>query len=178
MEVMKKSRYSSGGHRASSTLLTQLRGAGCEKPKHSPWMRARCRTLDRRDHVRCFVGGANIRFRVFRVAMRSPAASLSQASSSAPRCRLIHASVNHCESHEARINLDARGLGIYKLTRNPMYLGFILALLGWAVVPSNPLAFFFLPAFMLYMNGFQIASEERALAALLDETFTAYKSRV
>ena len=67
--------------------------------------------------------------------------------------------------------------GIYGLTRNPMYLGFLLVLLGWAVFLSSVLAFLFLPAFILYMNRFQIDPEERALAALFGQEFTAYKAR-
>jgi protein-S-isoprenylcysteine O-methyltransferase Ste14 len=68
--------------------------------------------------------------------------------------------------------------GIYKLTRNPMYLGFVLVLLGWAVLLSKLLAFLFLPAFILYMNRFQIVPEERALATLFGQAFSAYKARV
>lgn len=68
--------------------------------------------------------------------------------------------------------------GLYTLTRNPMYLGLVLILLGWAMHLSNVLAFLLLPAFILYMNRFQIRPEERALAALFGQAFAAYKSRV
>ena len=68
--------------------------------------------------------------------------------------------------------------GIYKLTRNPMYLGFLLVLLGWAIFLSNVLAFLFLPAFVLYMNRFQINPEERMLATLFGQEFAAYKASV
>ena len=46
--------------------------------------------------------------------------------------------------------------GIYTRSRNPMYLGFLLALVGWASFLGNALAFAFLPAFIFYMNRFQI----------------------
>jgi len=68
--------------------------------------------------------------------------------------------------------------GIYSRTRNPMYLGFLLILAAWAVFLSNVLAFFLLPAFVVYMNRFQIEPEERALESLFGEEFVAYKSRV
>jgi protein-S-isoprenylcysteine O-methyltransferase Ste14 len=68
--------------------------------------------------------------------------------------------------------------GIYRYTRNPMYLGLLLALIGWAVFLANPLAFLFLPAFILYMNRFQIAPEERMLASMFGQEFTAYLSKV
>jgi protein-S-isoprenylcysteine O-methyltransferase Ste14 len=68
--------------------------------------------------------------------------------------------------------------GIYRFTRNPMYLAFLLGLLGWAIFLSNALAFFLLPAFIVYMNRFQIEPEEKALARLFGEQFVAYRSRV
>ena len=68
--------------------------------------------------------------------------------------------------------------GIYRLTRNPMYLGFLLVLLGWAIYLSNVVAFLFLPAFTLYMNRFQIQPEEKALHSLFGPQFVTYTSRV
>lgn len=68
--------------------------------------------------------------------------------------------------------------GIYSYTRNPMYLGFLLALLAWAIYLSHPAAFLFLPLFVWYMNRFQIEPEERALALLFGAAFTTYASRV
>lgn len=68
--------------------------------------------------------------------------------------------------------------GPYRHTRNPMYLGLLLALTGWAVFLSNALAFLLLPAFVLYLDRFQIRPEERALASRFGEEFTAYQSKV
>ena len=68
--------------------------------------------------------------------------------------------------------------GIYRLTRNPMYLGFFVVLLGWAIFLSNIVAFLLLPAFIFYMNRFQIEPEEKALVGLFGQTFVAYKTRV
>ena len=68
--------------------------------------------------------------------------------------------------------------GIYRLTRNPMYLGFALALLGWGIFLSNPAALAVLFAFVVYIDRFQIVPEERALEALFGEAFAAYRSKV
>ena len=68
--------------------------------------------------------------------------------------------------------------GIYRLTRNPMYLGFLLVLLGWALFLSNALALLFLPLFIFYMNRFQIEPEEKALHSLFGQQFVAYASQV
>ena len=59
-----------------------------------------------------------------------------------------------------------------------MYLGFLLALTGWAVFLSHALAFALLPAFVLYMNRFQILPEERALASKFGHQFTDYSHSV
>lgn len=68
--------------------------------------------------------------------------------------------------------------GIYNYSRNPMYLGFLVILLGWALFLSNGLALLFLPAFVLYMDHFQIRAEERVLGALFAHHYTAYRTRV
>ncbi len=68
--------------------------------------------------------------------------------------------------------------GIYRVTRNPMYLGLLLILTAWALYLSNVLPFLLLPVFIVYINRFQIAPEERALSSLFGREFAAYQSRV
>ena len=65
--------------------------------------------------------------------------------------------------------------GIYRMSRNPMYLGLLLLLAGWALVLANLAGFAFLPAFVAYMTQFQIRPEERALHAKFGSEFIAYK---
>lgn len=67
---------------------------------------------------------------------------------------------------------------VYRHTRNPMYFGLFLALLGWAYYLANALAFFLLPLFVAYMNRFQIVPEERALHAKFGESFLDYSQSV
>jgi protein-S-isoprenylcysteine O-methyltransferase Ste14 len=68
--------------------------------------------------------------------------------------------------------------GIYRLTRNPMYLGLALVLLGWAIFLANPLSLAILFLFVGYMNRFQIAPEEKALESLFGEASAEYRSKV
>ena len=68
--------------------------------------------------------------------------------------------------------------GVYRVSRNPMYLGFLLALAGWAVYLSNAGAALLLPAFVAYMTQYQIQPEERALLAKFGSEFAQYASRV
>lgn len=68
--------------------------------------------------------------------------------------------------------------GIYRYTRNPMYLGMLLLLIGWAVYLSSLVALIGAFAFWLYIERFQIRPEERALAALFGNAFAKYTSQV
>ena len=68
--------------------------------------------------------------------------------------------------------------GVYRVTRNPMYLGFLFLLTGWAVFLSHPLPFLFLPVFVVYMNRFQISPEERVLSAKFGEDYDQYTQRI
>lgn len=68
--------------------------------------------------------------------------------------------------------------GVYRVTRNPMYLGFAFVLAGWAVCLASPPAVLGVFAFVGYMNRFQIIPEERALRANFPGAFDAYARRV
>src|SRR5688572_19026060 len=68
--------------------------------------------------------------------------------------------------------------GIYRHTRNPMYLGFLLMLAAWATLMGNVISFLALPAFAFYLNRFQIKPEERALASIFGDEFRAYRTEV
>ncbi len=68
--------------------------------------------------------------------------------------------------------------GIYAHTRNPMYLGLLFVLTAWAVRLANPMAVLVLPAFVLYINRFQIVPEEHALHARFGSDYQAYRARV
>ena len=68
--------------------------------------------------------------------------------------------------------------GIYRVTRNPMYLGLAFVLMGWATYLANLAALLLVPAFVAYMTRFQIKPEERALLAKFGLSFAEYLAAV
>lgn len=68
--------------------------------------------------------------------------------------------------------------GVFRWTRNPMYLGLAIVLLGWAAYLAHPLAALGVPAFVAWMNQSQIPREERTLEELFGEEFARYRARV
>ncbi|WP_434361901.1 isoprenylcysteine carboxylmethyltransferase family protein [Parasalinivibrio latis] len=67
--------------------------------------------------------------------------------------------------------------GIYKFSRNPMYVGFVFIILAasvyWLTWAGIPVA----AGFVLYMTQFQIKPEERYLSGLFND-YDDYKMRV
>jgi len=68
--------------------------------------------------------------------------------------------------------------GIYKLTRNPMYLGLVLLLCAWAFYLAAIWPFVGPVLFIAYINRFQIGPEERIMGAKFGGDYADYVSRV
>lgn len=68
--------------------------------------------------------------------------------------------------------------GVYRITRNPMYVGLLLVLLAWATYLSAIWALAGPLAFYVFMNRFQIEPEERVLNRLFGQAYEAYCLRV
>lgn len=68
--------------------------------------------------------------------------------------------------------------GVYRFTRNPMYVGLTLVLLGWVVFLCSAWALPGPVVFVLYITRFQIMPEERVLSAKFGEAYAAYTARV
>lgn len=68
--------------------------------------------------------------------------------------------------------------GIYRITRNPMYVGMVFFLLAWAVHLSALLPLAGIVLFVVYITRFQIRPEERALQRIFGDQFSAYCTRV
>ena len=68
--------------------------------------------------------------------------------------------------------------GIYRWTRNPMYLGLLLMLSAGAVYLWTPWALLGPAAFVAYINRFQIVPEERVMRERFGAAYEAYCRRV
>ena len=68
--------------------------------------------------------------------------------------------------------------GIYRHTRNPMYLAVATMLLAWGLWLGNALGPLGAVLFVAWMDRLQIPPEERALAALFGEEFERYRRTV
>ena len=68
--------------------------------------------------------------------------------------------------------------GIYLITRNPMYLGMGLVVLGATFIARQPLGVIALLAACAYLTKFQIKPEEQALEGIFGQEYLDYKARV
>ena len=68
--------------------------------------------------------------------------------------------------------------GVFRWSRNPIYLGDLLILAALAVWLGQIVNLALLPAFVAYIGRFQIRAEERALAARFGAEYAAYRARV
>jgi protein-S-isoprenylcysteine O-methyltransferase Ste14 len=68
--------------------------------------------------------------------------------------------------------------GVFRLSRNPMYLGMLLLLCSVAIYLDNPANIILIAGYVLVMNELQIKPEEQALQRLFGEDYITYCSRV
>ena len=68
--------------------------------------------------------------------------------------------------------------GVYRLSRNPMYLGFVLTLIGVAILLGSLTPWIIVPIFIVLMEVVFIQIEERMLAVKFGPDWQAYKKKV
>lgn len=68
--------------------------------------------------------------------------------------------------------------GVYRVSRNPMYVGFALLLCAVAVFLRSPLTLLGVVFFIVYINRFQIVPEERILQQHFGEEYARYREKV
>jgi protein-S-isoprenylcysteine O-methyltransferase Ste14 len=116
-------------------------------------------------------------FESYRVVAAVVVACLGASVSVAGRLAFLRAktTMNPLHPERAAALVD---FGIYRFTRNPMYVGLLLILLGWGIFLANAWALAGLPVFALYITRFQIMPEERVLAEKFGAPYSAYCARV
>jgi protein-S-isoprenylcysteine O-methyltransferase Ste14 len=68
--------------------------------------------------------------------------------------------------------------GIYKITRNPMYLGLTQILIGTAIILSSITPFIIVIIFIVITNKVYIGYEEKVLEEKFGEEYVIYKTKV
>lgn len=68
--------------------------------------------------------------------------------------------------------------GVYRITRNPMYVGMLLLLCAWVLYLQSYLTALGPVLLVLYLNRFQIRPEEKILHAKFGDDYRAYQKRV
>jgi protein-S-isoprenylcysteine O-methyltransferase Ste14 len=89
------------------------------------------------------------------------------------------------EFRKARTTVDPHGSakklvtsGIYRFTRNPIYLGFLLMIIGLPLNSGIYWGLVMAPFYVLLMNRLIIQHEEAYLEKKFGKTYTDYTSRV
>lgn len=68
--------------------------------------------------------------------------------------------------------------GIYRISRNPMYLGLLVLLIAISLYFGSLVSFLIVPAFVWYLTEFQIKPEEDRLRKIFGEPYEDYLSNV
>ncbi len=68
--------------------------------------------------------------------------------------------------------------GVYRRTRNPMYLSFLFFIVGFGLAMGNPWMIFLAPVLLLYLQQRVIKREEAYLTARFGPEYAAYRNRV
>lgn len=121
-----------------------------------------------------------------------PMLSLSFAAQSALAALICFAAAGICavavlQCHFAGTTVDPRNprasselitSGVFRFSRNPMYLGFAMFIAGAIVLSGNLLSIAALPLFVWYLNNYQIGPEEKQLQRKFQEAYSEYQQTV
>ena len=64
--------------------------------------------------------------------------------------------------------------GIFSYSRNPMYLGMLLIIIGFSIIHNFLAIIVIMPIWIIYMTYFQIIPEEEAMEIVFEEDFVNY----
>ena len=64
--------------------------------------------------------------------------------------------------------------GVFSYSRNPMYLGMLLIIIGFSIIHNLLAIIVIMPIWIIYMTYFQIFPEEKAMEILFEEDYLNY----
>ena len=100
---------------------------------------------------------------------------LGSVLSASAQFRRINTTVNPLDPESAsHLVVD----GIFKFTRNPMYLGLCAVILAFGIYVGTWFVFILLPLFVVSINYLQIVPEEIALQKLFGDEYVSYCNSV
>ena len=67
--------------------------------------------------------------------------------------------------------------GVFSYSRNPMYLGMLIIIIGFSIIHNLIAIIVFMPLWIIYMINFQIIPEEQAMKILFKEEFLNYSKK-
>lgn len=91
------------------------------------------------------------------------------------RFRRAHTTVNPMDPAKATQLVIG---GVFRFSRNPMYLGLTLLLIGWAMWLDSVSPCIIPPLFVIVITLVQIIPEEEALEQIFGSQYLAYRQRV
>jgi protein-S-isoprenylcysteine O-methyltransferase Ste14 len=68
--------------------------------------------------------------------------------------------------------------GVFRVSRNPMYLGLVLLLIAWSIWLGSASPWLVPPLFVILLTVVQIILEEHALSQRFGEQYLAYQRSV
>ena len=110
-----------------------------------------------------------------RLGWLAAAAGVAIAIAARMRFRKAGTTVNPLDPSKAsRLVTD----GVFRVSRNPMYLGLVLLLIGWAIWLGSASPWLIPPLFVIVLTVVQIIPEEQALSRRFGEQYLSYRRSV
>ena len=85
--------------------------------------------------------------------------------------KAVNTTINPIKPENASVLVNN---GIFSYSRNPMYLGMLLIIVGFSIIHNLMAIIVIMPIWIIYMTYFQIIPEEEAMKILFKEDFVNY----
>jgi len=85
--------------------------------------------------------------------------------------KVVNTTINPMKPENASVLVNK---GIFSYSRNPMYLGMLLIIIGFSIIHNLMAVLVIMPLWVIYITNFQIIPEEEAMKILFKEDFLKY----